>query len=343
MGWELKSAREHFAACAAEWDRLNAELHGCHPFFDSRFVGPLLEHFGTGDERLCIHRSAGTPDGALILHPRGLGRWETFTPDQAQVSAVLVGNGQLFETLFPALPARAWSIDLLALDPDYAPDWRGLRLPRRAAPHALTMAAASDGAFADYWQTRPKNLRKNIRRYRRRAEETLGPLRLTACTDPDGMAQAVARYGGMESAGWKGRRGTAIAADNVQGRFYADLLARFARAGRALVLELRAGERLVASRLLIRNETMWIILKTTYDEAMAAIAPGRLLLQATLEHAMDTLPGAVVEFYTNASRDQAEWATALRPISHHQILRNPLVAGLYALARPRRAAGKAGP
>ncbi|MBS3935952.1 MAG: GNAT family N-acetyltransferase, partial [Sulfuritalea sp.] len=95
-----------------------------------------------------------------------------------------------------------------------------------------------------------------------------------------------------------------------------------------------AGERLVASRLLIRNESMWIILKTTYDESVAAIAPGRLLLQATLEYVLAIRPGARVEFYTNANRDQAEWATELRPISHHQILRGPFAAGLLAIARP---------
>ncbi len=40
MSWQLQPARDHFPAFAPEWDRLNAELYGSHPMFDSRFVGP---------------------------------------------------------------------------------------------------------------------------------------------------------------------------------------------------------------------------------------------------------------------------------------------------------------
>jgi hypothetical protein len=40
MTWLLHPARERFAAYAVDWDRLNVELYGRHPFFDSRFVGP---------------------------------------------------------------------------------------------------------------------------------------------------------------------------------------------------------------------------------------------------------------------------------------------------------------
>jgi hypothetical protein len=43
MRWEFLPARAAFAQHAADWDRLNDELYGGHPFFDSRFVGPLLK------------------------------------------------------------------------------------------------------------------------------------------------------------------------------------------------------------------------------------------------------------------------------------------------------------
>lgn len=99
MSWELKSAGEHFPAFATEWDRLNAECYASHPMFDSRFVGPLLEHFGKGDELLCIHHGADAIDGALILHPLGLGRWTLFLPSQSQAGAVLLKNARLLETL----------------------------------------------------------------------------------------------------------------------------------------------------------------------------------------------------------------------------------------------------
>jgi CelD/BcsL family acetyltransferase involved in cellulose biosynthesis len=336
MSWYLKPAGEHFSAFAAEWDRLNAELYGGHPLFDSRFVGPLLEYFGKGDEQLCIHCSADAIDGALILHPLGFGRWALFLPSQSQAGAVLLKDARLLENLLPALPGHAWSLDLLSIDPAYAPDWSGLRLPRIVIPHALTMAVATDGEFHRYWQTRPKNLIKNIRRYRRRAEETTDPLTVATITDPAEVVDALARYGQLESAGWKGKQGTAIAPGNPQGQFYADTLGRFATSGQALVMELRAGERLVASRLIIRHKRMWIILKTTYDETQSTFAPGRLLLHAVLERAFSRMPSGAVEFYTNASRDNAEWATRLRPIPHHQIFRNDLAPGLLGIVKTLR-------
>lgn len=333
MTWQLHPAREYFPPFAADWDRLNAALYGRHPFFDSRFIGPLLEHFGDGRELLCLHRNTDGIDGALILRPLGLGRWALFAPAQTQAGAVLLKSARPLETLLPVLPGYPWSLDLLAIDPAYAPDWSGLTLPRIIHPHALTMAVATDGDFAAYWQSRPKNLIKNIRRYKRRAAETVGPLSVTSITAPDDIAAALARYGQLETAGWKGREGTAIAADNAQGRFYADTLVRFAVSGQALVMELHVGERLVASRLFIRHAQMWIILKTTYDETQSAYAPGRLLLHAVLERAFAELPDGSVEFYTNASRDQAEWATSLRPIPHQQILRNDFVAVLLGLLK----------
>lgn len=336
MTWQLQPARKHFPAFAAEWDRLNAQLYASHPFFDSRFIGPLLAHFGDGKELLCIHSAAAVIDGALILRPLRLGRWSLVLPSQTQAGAVMLKDAGLLETLLPALPGHAWSLDLLSIDPRYAPEWTHLRLPRIVIPHANTMAVATDGNFAGYWQTRPKNLIKNIRRYRRRAEETAGALNVTTITDPAKILDALTRYGQLESAGWKGNQGTAIAPDNVQGKFYADLLGRFAASGQARVIELHTGERLIASRLLICDKRMWIILKTTYDESQSAYAPGRLLLHAVLERAFAEMPGGAVEFYTNVTQDQAAWATALRPIPHQQIVRSRVAAGLLGILRLAR-------
>lgn len=336
MSWELRPAHTAFPAFAAEWDRLNHVLYAGHPMFDSRFIGPLLAHFGSGDEMLCLHRSGASVDGALIVRPLGKGRWTLFMPAQTQAGALMLENVRALDTLPRALPGYAWSLDLLSVDPLYAPSWAGLDLPQIVTPHALTMAVALDGDFAGYWRNRPKKLAANIRRYRRRAEETLGPLTVSFIDRESDMRTALARYGELESAGWKGKAGTAIAIDNPQGDFYLDVLTRHARTGQALIAEMRAGERLIASRLFIGNEKIRIALKTTYDETMAAMAPGRLLLHDVLEQAFVTLPGGAVEFYTNVSRDQAEWATSLRPIPHRQIVRNDLLAALLVVVKSFR-------
>ena len=72
MSWTFHPAGEKFADYVADWDRLNAELYGGHPYYDSRFVGTLLKFFSKGEERLCLFRDLDGIRAALILVPRGL-------------------------------------------------------------------------------------------------------------------------------------------------------------------------------------------------------------------------------------------------------------------------------
>lgn len=338
MTWELKPAQEAFPSFAKEWDRLNQEIYGGHPMFDSRFIGPLLEYFAQGDEQLCIHRTSEKVDGALILRPRGFGRWALFLPGQAQAGTVLLRDARLMETLLDTLPGFVWLIELLALDPQYSPDWCHLHLPRVVLKQALTMAIeVNDNDFEEYWHARPRNLLKNLRRYERRTGEHYGESSFVIVDTPQEMNSAVTRYGTLEMAGWKGISGSAVDIGNVQGRFYEKIMSDFAANGQAKVLELHVDGKLASSRLIIQHKQMWIILKVAYNEALATIAPGRQLLKETIKLAFSELRHGSIEFYTDASRDQAEWATSLRYIRHQQLYRSPMFAAGHGLAQKMRA------
>jgi hypothetical protein len=154
---------------------------------------------------------------------------------------------------------------------------------------------------------------------------------------PEDMREAVTRYGGLESAGWKQAAGTAVHIDNPQGRFYAEVLEQFAATRHGRVYELWIADRLAASRLVISGAGMHIILKTSYDESLSEFAPGRLLLYALLERAFAERSQRAVEFYTNATVDQLAWATASRTISHSVHFRHAWIAGLYDVWRRRDA------
>ena len=58
------------------------------------------------------------------------------------------------------------------------------------------------------------------------------------------------------------------------------------------------------------------MLKTTHDEALRSIAPGRSLLQQALTYLFDTLPGVTVEFCSSIDTNQAAWADRQRTIQH---------------------------
>lgn len=333
MPWEIHPAKATFASYAEDWDRLNSKYYNSHPYFDSRFVGPLLDFFASGKELLCINRTNDVISGALILQPVGMGRWSSFQPSQAQVTAVFLDDACLLESLLVKLPGFAWTIELLAIDPRYSPDFSRLALPQIAHAHARTIGIQTDTSFPGYWGKRPKKLIANMNRYSRRAENELGTLTLSRITNADDIVSGVKRFGDLETAGWKGAAGTAVSNTNQQGAFYLDVLRRFILANQATVYELHAGDRLASSRLVIANDQMVVFLKTTYDESLSRFAPGRILLHRVIEEQFGNQSSKTIEFYTNATRDQVEWATFVCIVQNVQIFKSFFFAVSFALLK----------
>jgi CelD/BcsL family acetyltransferase involved in cellulose biosynthesis len=113
--------------------------------------------------------------------------------------------------------------------------------------------------------------RQDLRRARRRAEATPGDV--DAIFD---LAFAV------EARSWKGRRGSALAADALRSRFYRTYGRAAAAAGMLRVALLWIGGSPVAMQIGVeRTEALWL-LKIGYDEAFAACSPGQLLMLETL-------------------------------------------------------------
>lgn len=336
MGWEIHPAKAAFPHFAEDWDRLNGQLYASHPLYDSRFVGPMLEYFASGKERLCIHRTDGLVTGALILQADGMGRWSSFKPSQSQATALLIDNARALKTLLAALPGFAWSLELYAIDPRYSPDFSKSESVSLLSPQAHTIGVNPHTSFVEYWDKRSKNLRANVRRYLNRAEKEFGTPVLSKFVRPTEMSAGVGRFGELESAGWKGEAGTAISIDNRQGAFYSEVLRRFALSDQAAVYELRVGDQLAASRLVIANDRMFVILKTSYDETLARFAPGRILLHRVIQEQLDGHSGVTVEFYTNATRDQKEWATFGCTIQNIQIFRNNSFATAFSVLKAFR-------
>jgi hypothetical protein len=332
MSWQSITLNRSLGVYRAAWDELNLRYYGGHPFLDSRFTETLLRHFGTNSEQLFIHRTRNAIDGLVILRARGRGVWQQFVPHQLQTSPLLIPDFKLIDSLFGALPLNAWSIELMNQDPEYFPPGLTEDASRCCVlPHALTMNISLKGDFDTYWDGRSRKLVHNIRRYARRIVEAYGTESLEVITEPGYMPIALARYGELESKGWKSTLGTAVHADNIQGRFYLDLMSRFAETGQAEVFEYKIGERLVASRLVINGGGLSVMLKTTYDEDFSSFAPGRLLLYELLKYEFGRQRHKLVEFYTNATRDQLAWATGQRVINHVTCFRWLWLASLYRI------------
>jgi CelD/BcsL family acetyltransferase involved in cellulose biosynthesis len=331
--WEFYPATTMFSTYAEEWDRLNAQLYDSHPLFDSRFVGPLLDYFGSGKEKLCICRVNGVIEGALILRPSGAGRWASFLPSQAQVAPVLLSDASRLGALLRELPGFAWTIEFLAIDPRYSPDFSRLNLEKIVSPHAHTIGIDRGIRFGDYWKGRPKNLQANVRRYSNRAEREAGVPVISNVTTPQDVAAGVGRFGELERTGWKAATGTAVSVENGQFGFYSEVLRRFALTNQAEIAELVIGGQLAASRLTIGNTRMVVILKTAYEESLGRFAPSRLLLYRLLENYLTNDAEKAIEFYTNATLDQNEWSTYGLAIQHIQVFKGDAYAVAFSILK----------
>ena len=317
---------------AAAWDALNLRLFNAHPLLDSRFIDGLLANFGTAPVALCILGANDAPQAMCLLRNTGPCYWASFLPAQAQIGLMLMRSAEHVPLLFSKLPGYALRIDLLCVDPAFSKFTLSDPMKVSCMTHSLTMRIDLAGTFDAYWANRSKNLIKNIGRYERRVQTDGVEQKFIRITEPTELSAAVDRYASLETAGWKGKAGTALGSVKSQERFYADfLLGSGSEKNQPVVYELWLGEKLAASRLVTAQGGMVVILKTTFDETLADYAPGRLLLRSVIQDRFATGADKSIEFYTDANSDQLAWATDRRWISHWAFNRNLAAEALTVL------------
>lgn len=295
---------------AGTWDRLNAE-RGNLPFLAARAMRAALAAFGTGTEQLFIGEHPEGVQALFLLVPEGRLRWRTFQPSQvplgAWVARASIDLTDLTESLLASGPALCLVLSITQIDPRLAP--RPQDGPRwKCMDYIDTGWLPVEGAFDAYWAARGKNLRQNLRKQRNKLQADGVSTTLRVHRSPDDVVAALKRYAALETTGWKAGQGTAIDADNAQGRFYRRLLGEAAEAGEALVFEYCFDERTVAMNLCLWRDRELIVLKTTYDESVPkAFSPASLLREDELQSFFAGDEVRRVEYYGRLM----EWHTKL--------------------------------
>lgn len=319
--WQFFPASD-FPKYAEQWDKLNQQLYQSHPLLDSRFVAALLKYFGNQQVLLAVYPASAEQNGnLLLLQPRKLGIWSSFLPSQTQIAPLLCSYPKALPDLLTALPGFPVMIDVLCQDPLYTFS-TGTINNIESFDHNLTINIDLAWDYNDYWQQRPKNLRENLRRYVNRLKKNSLDYQLKIFSNTNELKNALQRYGEIESAGWKGDAGTAIHVSNIQGQFYNDTLNAFATTEQAEIIELHINGQLAASRIIILNSEMLIILKTSFDESFSYYSPSHIMLKLLIEREFSLKRVQHIEFYTNARPDQLSWKTEQRNIKHLTIYRS---------------------
>ena len=332
------------ATLQAGWDQLSAS-HLDLPFMRADAVAAGLAVFGDGRERLLVASQAGREVAMLVLAPHSVMRWQSFQPSQLPLGPWVALPDQHLPDLSRSLmrgplgPCLALSIRQIdprqdARQADDSDNWHG--------DYINTAWLDIEGNFEEYWAARGKNLRQNMRKQRNKLAAEGVATTLRVWREPQDMAPAVARYGALESAGWKSAEGTAIHPDNQQGLFYVRLLENAARRGEAVVYEYLFNERTAAINLCMLRRGMLVVLKTTYDESIPkTLSPAFLLREDELRHIFSGSEIQRIEYFGR----RMDWHTKLtdnqRTLYHLTTYRWPWLKRVAEKLRAKKLAAAA--
>jgi CelD/BcsL family acetyltransferase involved in cellulose biosynthesis len=264
-----------------------------NPFYEHSFMLPALEYFGERALDLLVAKDgAGDWVGLMPLErPR---RWRHLVgaaltawqhPHCFLDSPLLARDSE--ERAAEALLHQArQEVGLIAFD----------RLPAEG-PVASAFSSACDvlGVKPIVWQRseraalqrRPEDdyVRsrlggKHFRELRRKGRKLESELGEIAVVERAGDPRAVDDFLALETAGWKGDEGTALAA-GPGAEFFRAICRKFADAGRLQLLALQAGDRAIAAQCaLVAGEGLFCF-KIAYDEALGRFSPGTRLMVET--------------------------------------------------------------
>ncbi len=316
-----------------DWETLSNSYHANNRLLSTEFLATLLHYFGHNPLYQVRAIWQGKVQCLMLLRQRDKLIWELYKPSQAQVGLMLINPAFKpdVKELLRSLPGMAARIDFLSLDQAEHLAFLSTLKDHQRTFYATNMQIKLEGSFKDYWQQRSKNLRKNMSRYENRLQRENTTLNFHQIINPQDILSAVDRYGMLESKGWKGKLGTALHPSNQQGQFYRDFLYRLAQQNTAVVYEYFIKDRLVASRLCCIKGDMLIILKTTFDEEFKNFSLGRLLLKQILNTLFENNTVKVIDFYTNASPEQLEWATDTREIYNSSVYAENIFGKVFKL------------
>jgi len=315
---------------ADAWNALNAKGANL-PFLDAEVITLAQRVFGAGSERLALGRANGRIIAAGLICRIDSIRWITFQPSQLPLGAWVcepsIDIQVLSDSLLKALPGLALVLSITQMDPRTTSRSKNSG-KFRTDDYIETGWIPLEGSFDEYWTSRGKQLRQNMRTQRNKINaENIG-VEMRTYSEPAQMADAVARYGDLESQGWKAKEGTAIHRNNEQGAFYTELLTLAAHAGEAQIYEYLFDGKLVASNLCIRRGDIQVMLKTTYDESYKQISPAFLLLHDQLQALFSEGIITRYEFFGRVWGWTTRWTDQKRTLYHLTTYRNGLIRKL---------------
>jgi CelD/BcsL family acetyltransferase involved in cellulose biosynthesis len=315
---EVASALE---LLAAEWDAF-ADRRQAAPFLRPGWITAWWAAFGNGTLEIFVRRQGEELVGVLPLYRRRgvlLSPTNWHTPGLGLLTEPKDSSSFVEQILLASGNARRISLAFVDSSREELRAWRMVAEAHRFKVITRTLLRSAcveiDGDWDAYEHALSRNLRGNLRKSLRRLGET-GKVSFESRDGREGLDSLLTEGFGIESSGWKGARGTAIAAKPETERFYREIAAWAAERGWLRLAFLRLDGRALAFELSIEANGVYYALKSGFDPAYRAFSPGKLLIHWTLEQAfalgLSRYELAGVETYKLA------WANAFRDLALFQ-------------------------
>jgi CelD/BcsL family acetyltransferase involved in cellulose biosynthesis len=335
---EACTGRDAFAALRAEWDALLARGPTDLPFLRHAFLEAWLDAFLPPRAQLTVLVARDADGAAAGFAPLLAERLGTHVRLRAPANDHSCRVEWVLGPDASGAAAAIWA----HLRDEVRWDVLVLRdLPRDGPTSAvLEPLARADGHLAGRWESQrspylrlggapvearlSSRFRANLRRRRRRLEE-LGPVALVREDGRGDVEGALRELFALEAAGWKGKRGTALANDPRLVGFYRAWAAEAAARGALAIRSLTLSGRAVAMHLgLVHGGAYWLP-KIAYDERLGAVSPGQLLQREVVAECQARgLRG--LEFLGPDMEWKRDWEPELRPHDWLYVYR-PSLAG----------------
>lgn len=311
-------------AIEPEWEELAARV-GASPFAQPGWISLWWSVFGRGELKIVAGRRKGRLSCVFPLYQR-LGIVRSTGNDHTPVYSVLAEGPEAAAELSAALFSRLKRHVLLySLD---ATDESTIELHRAALaagaivsldPLSKSPYLEMEGDWESFQERRSPKLLGDLRRRRRLLD---GQGNVSIESHLGSVTPELLREGFLiEPSGWKLEAGTAIVSHPETERFY-NGLAKWAGERGSLRLDfLRLDGKPLAFRLGLEERGVHYSLKTGYDPGAKRVAPGKLLLWASIERAFAEGLRRY-EFFGTGEAWKLEWANRERQFVKLEIFSN---------------------
>jgi CelD/BcsL family acetyltransferase involved in cellulose biosynthesis len=277
------------ADISRDWDHL-ADLVVAAPFLRPGWFIAWWSAFGTGRLDVLSVRRHGRLVAVAALQ-RGLGVIRACANEHSPDFAILAEDAEAARELCQAILAQGGRrISMGSLDPTdqsskvfqssaASVGWRTLTVIQQRSPY-IDLSGDERASHQRY----ARRVLSDVRRRRRRLEEE-GRLKVEIEDGRTRLDELLDEGFAIEGSGWKDRRGTALRSHESTRRHYTSVARWAAGRGTLRLAFLRLEGRAIAFQFALEDARRYYFLKGGYATEYARFAPGKVLVQATLEHA----------------------------------------------------------